>query len=388
MIVRFQHGGVVLPSGTVRGADLTVEAGVVITVTPSGSGAVDATVDLGGGWLLPGFIDTQVNGGGGVLFNDQTDVEAIAAIGEAHARFGTTSFLPTLISDTPAQIASALTAVDAAIDQGVPGVVGIHIEGPFINEVKRGIHEAHRIRRLDADMLEMLTAPRRGRVMLTLAPEFSDEDDVRTLVRHGVIVSAGHSDATYDEAQRAIAAGLTGFTHLFNAMSPLHHRNPGAVGAAFDSDCYCGLIVDDVHLHPAVVRLAVKAKGTERIMLVTDAMPSVGTDVSEFTLQGKRIAVKDGVCIFEDGTLAGTHLDMASALRKTVEVTGLSVPDVTVMASTAPAHFLSLGASHGSIAPGQRADWVWLDAALQPRATWIGGVPVSETASSLVQAAQ
>ena len=220
-----------------------------------------------------------------------------------------------MISDTPAQIAAALAAVDAAIEQGVPGVVGIHIEGPFINEVKRGIHEAHRIRRLDTEILATLTAPHRGRVMLTLAPELCDEEDIRTLVRHGVIVSAGHSDATYNEAQRAIGAGLTGFTHLFNAMSPLHHRNPGAVGAAFDSDSYCGLIVDDVHLHPAVVRLAVRAKGKDRIMLVTDAMPSVGTDVSEFTLQGKRIAVKDGVCIFEDGTLAGTHLDMASALH-------------------------------------------------------------------------
>lgn len=377
MIVRFQHGGVVLPSGTVTGADLTVEAGVVTAVAPVGSGPVDATVDLAGGWLLPGFIDTQVNGGGGVLFNDQTDVAAIARIGEAHARFGTTSFLPTLISDTPAQIAAALTAVDTAIDQGVAGVVGIHIEGPFINEIKRGIHEAHRIRRLDADTLALLTAPRRGRVMLTLAPEFCDAEDVRTLVRHGVIVSAGHSDATYDEAQRAIAAGLSGFTHLFNAMSPLHHRNPGAVGAAFDSDCYCGLIVDDVHLHPAVVRLAVKTKGVERIMLVTDAMPSVGTDVSEFTLQGKRIAVKEGVCIFEDGTLAGTHLDMASAVRKTAEATGLSVGEVAMMASTTPARFLSLHASHGSIASGQRADWVWLDAALQPCATWIGGVAVS-----------
>lgn len=384
MIVRFQHGGVVLPSGTVTGADLTVEAGVVTAVAPVGSGPVDATVDLAGGWLLPGFVDTQVNGGGGVLFNDQTDVAAIARIGEAHARFGTTSFLPTLISDTPAQIAAALTAVDTAIDQGVAGVVGIHIEGPFINEIKRGIHEAHRIRRLDADTLTLLTAPRRGRVMLTLAPEFCDAEDVRTLVRHGVIVSAGHSDATYDEAQRAIAAGLLGFTHLFNAMSPLHHRNPGAVGAAFDSDCYCGLIVDDVHLHPAVVRLAVKTKGIERIMLVTDAMPSVGTDVSEFTLQGKRIAVKEGVCIFEDGTLAGTHLDMASAVRKTAEATGLSVGDVAMMASTTPARFLSLHASHGSIASGQRADWVWLDAALQPCATWIGGVPVS----SFVQTAR
>ena len=380
MIVRFHNGRVALPGGAVDAADIAVEGGAVTTVSAPGDTAADRAVDLEGGWLLPGFVDTQVNGGGGVLFNDQVDVEAIAAIGAAHARFGTTAFLPTLISDTPAQIAAALAAVDAAIEQGVPGVVGIHIEGPFINEVKRGIHEAHRIRRLDTGILATLTAPHRGRVMLTLAPELCDEEDIRTLVRHGVIVSAGHSDATYDEAQRAIAAGLSGFTHLFNAMSPLHHRNPGAVGAAFDSDTYGGLIVDDVHLHPAVVRLAVRTKGKERIMLVTDAMPSVGTNVSEFTLQGKRIAVKDGVCIFEDGTLAGTHLDMASALRKTVEVTGLPVPDVSAMASATPAAFLSLEERIGAIAAGQRADWVWLDAGLAPRATWIGGAIVSETA--------
>ncbi len=388
MIFRFHNGWVALPTGAVGEVDIAIADGIVTSARPATTAAAHRVIDLDGGWLLPGFVDTQVNGGGGVLFNDQVDVEAIAAIGAAHARFGTTAFLPTLISDTPAQIAAALAAVDAAIDQGVPGVVGIHIEGPFINEVKRGIHEAHRIRRLDADTLATLTALHRGRVMLTLAPELCDEDDIRTLVRHGVIVSAGHSDATYDEAQRAIGAGLTGFTHLFNAMSPLHHREPGAVGAAFDSDAYCGLIVDDVHLHPAVVRLAVRAKGKDRIMLVTDAMPSVGTDVSEFTLQGKRIAVKDGVCIFEDGTLAGTHLDMASALRKTVEVTGLSVPDVSLMASATPAAFLSLQDRIGAIAPGQRADWVWLDPALAPRATWIGGKIVSESAPDLVQAAQ
>jgi len=388
MIFRFHNGEVALPAGAVGAADVAIADGAILSVTPVADTPADEVVDLDGGWLLPGFVDTQVNGGGGVLFNDQVDVEAIAAIGAAHARFGTTAFLPTLISDTPAQIAAALAAVDAAIERDVPGVIGIHIEGPFINEVKRGIHEAHRIRRLDDAVLATLTAPRRGRVMLTLAPELCDEDDIRTLVRHGVIVSAGHSDATYDEAQRAIGAGLTGFTHLFNAMSPLHHRNPGAVGAAFDSDTWCGLIVDDVHLHPAVVRLAVHAKGKDRIMLVTDAMPSVGTDVSEFTLQGKRIAVKDGVCIFEDGTLAGTHLDMASALRKTVEVTGLSVPDVSVMASATPAAFLSLQNRVGAIAPGQRADWVWLSAELAPRATWIGGRIVPDPASDLVQAAQ
>lgn len=386
MRIRLGNGRVVTPQGVLEGADVTVASGIIMALARPGGGGADREINLGGGWLLPGFIDTQVNGGGGVLFNDQTDVDAIAAIGTAHARYGTTAFLPTLISDTPAQIAAALHAVDAAIEQGVPGVVGIHVEGPFINEVKRGIHEARRIRRLDADMLALLTAPRRGRVMLTLAPELCDAEDIRTLVAHGVIVSAGHTNATYDEAQRAIRAGLTGFTHLFNAMSPLHHRNPGAVGAAFDSDAWCGMIVDDAHLHPAAVRLAVRAKGVERLMLVTDAMPSVGTNDTEFMLQGKRIMVHNGVCLFEDGTLAGTHLDMASALRNTVAVTGLTLPDTAVMASATPARFLSLD-QHGALAPGKRADWVWLDEDLQPRGTWIGGEPVAD-AEEFARAAQ
>ncbi|WP_423605125.1 N-acetylglucosamine-6-phosphate deacetylase [Sphingomonas sp. MS122] len=388
MIVRIRNGRIATASAVLDGADIRVEGGRVVAIDPAGRERADAALDLDGGWLLPGFIDTQVNGGGGVLFNDQADVDAIAAIGAAHARFGTTAFLPTLISDTPAQIAEALDAVDTAIARGVPGVVGIHVEGPFINEVKRGIHEAHRIRRLDAEMLALLTAPRRGKVMLTLAPEMCDETDIRTLVAHGVIVSAGHTNASYDQARRAIDAGVTGITHLFNAMSPLHHRGPGVVGAAFDSDVWCGLIVDDAHLHPAVVRVAVKVKGIERLMLITDAMPSVGTNDTDFMLQGKHIVVRDGVCVFEDGTLAGTHLDMASALRNTVEVTGLSVPEVAVMASTTPAHFLALGGTHGGIAPGMRADWVWLGADLEPRGTWIGGAPAAEPFPALARAAR
>ncbi|MCW4463420.1 N-acetylglucosamine-6-phosphate deacetylase [Sphingomonas sp. BT-65] len=388
MIVRIRNGRIATASAVLDGADIRVEGGRIAAIDPAGREPAGAVLDLDGGWLLPGFIDTQVNGGGGVLFNDQVDVDAIAAIGAAHARFGTTAFLPTLISDTPAQIAEALDAVDTAIERGAPGVVGIHVEGPFINEVKRGIHEAHRIRRLDADMLALLTAPRRGKVMLTLAPEMCDEADIRTLVAHGVIVSAGHTNASYDQAKRAIDAGVTGITHLFNAMSPLHHRGPGVVGTAFDSDVWCGLIVDDAHLHPAVVRVAVKVKGIERLMLVTDAMPSVGTNDTDFMLQGKHIVVRDGVCVFEDGTLAGTHLDMASALRNTVEVTGLSVPEVAVMASTTPARFLSLGESYGAIAPGMRADWAWLGADLQPRGTWIGGAPAAEPFPALAHAAR
>jgi N-acetylglucosamine-6-phosphate deacetylase len=379
MIVRIVNGRIVTPEGVITAASVGIDAGKVTAIDGASVERPDDIIDLDGGWLLPGFMDTQVNGGGGVLFNDAPDVDAIAAIGEAHARFGTTSFLPTLISDSPARIAQALDAVDLAIERGVPGVIGIHVEGPFISEARRGIHDAARIRRLAPDTLDLLCRRYRGKVMVTLAPELCSDADIRTLVRHGVIVSAGHTNADYDTVQQAISAGLSGFTHLFNAMSPLHHRDPGVVGAALDSDAYCGIIVDGAHLHPAAVRIAARVKGSERLMLVTDAMPSVGTNNTEFTLQGKRILVRDGICFFEDSTLAGAHLDMAAAVRNMVAATGLTVPEVAAMASSTPANFLSLQASHGAIAPGRRADWTWLSADLQPRGTWIGGVSLDAT---------
>ncbi|MCW3848033.1 N-acetylglucosamine-6-phosphate deacetylase [Sphingomonas sp. LB-2] len=374
MRLRVANGGIVAGRAVLPAATIHVEDGRIADIAPDASGAPD--IDLGGGWLVPGFIDTQVNGGGGVLFNDSITVEAIAAIGAAHARFGTTAFLPTLISDSPERIAAALDAADAAIAAGVPGVVGVHIEGPFINEARRGIHEADRIRPIDAGLAALLSRPRAGRVLLTVAPEIVGTEAIRALAGAGVLVSAGHSNATYEETKAAIAAGMTGFTHLFNAMSPLTHRAPGMVGAALDSaGTWCGLIVDNAHLHPATVRIAIKAKGLDRIMLVTDAMPSVGTDSDAFELQGKRIEVRDGVCTYADGTLAGSDLDMATAFRNTAAITGLPPADIVRMSSESAAAFLGLSATHGTLAAGRRADWVVLDAGLKPRETWIGGKP-------------
>lgn len=371
--------------GNVRGdAGANVRASASASAS-AGGGAdadADAAIDLDGGWLVPGFIDTQVNGGGGVLFNDAISVAGIAAIGAAHARFGTTAFLPTLISDTPDRIAAALEATDAAIDAGVPGVVGVHIEGPFINPAKRGIHEADRLRKLDPDLVALLSRPRRGKVLLTLAPEQAQLDDIRTLRDAGVLVAGGHTNATYEQVMAAVDAGITGFTHLFNAMSPLSHRAPGAAGAAIDArDCWAGLIVDNAHLHPAAVRLAINAKGVERIMLVTDAMPSVGIDAPYFELQGKRINVRDGVLTYEDGTLAGSDLDMAGAVRNTVAITGRDVAEVARMASETPAAFLGLSEGYGTIAEGKRADWVVLDRDLQAKSTWIGGKVISSSSA-------
>jgi len=385
MILSVTNGRIVAAAGAVlSGAEIAVEDGFVTAIRPTdGAGSCDATLDLEGGWLLPGLVDTQVNGGGGVLFNDAISVEGVRAIGAAHAPLGTTAFLPTLISASPDRILAAMDVVEQAIEAGVPGVVGLHVEGPFINFERKGIHDAKSIRKIDAEIVALLARPRRGRVLLTIAPECCDVETIERLTNAGVIVSLGHSNATYDEAREAIDAGATAVTHLFNAMSPLEHRAPGLVGAALDdSRCICGLIVDGVHVHEAALRIAIAAKGSDGIMLVTDAMPSVGTDADSFMLQGKRIEVREGVCRYTDGTLAGSDLDMAASVRNLVAMTGVSVPEAAKMASSVPARLLGLETTHGAISVGMRADWVHLDSDLHPRGTWIGGERLSGPAAA------
>ncbi len=373
--MRFGNGHVVAGGDVWPGATITL-AGERIGDIAAHDGAGD--VDLDGGWLMPGFIDTQVNGGGGVLFNNDIGVDAIAAIARAHAAYGTTALLPTLISETPDRIDAALTATDAAIAAGVPGVVGVHIEGPFLNVARKGIHDPERFRRLDAETVALLTRPHRGRVMLTIAPELTDPATIATLVAAGVIVSAGHSEASYDEATAAFDAGLSGITHLFNAMPPMLQREPGLVGAALDdARPWCGLIVDRVHVAPSVLRVAMRARPHDRMMLVTDAMSSVGAAEKDFVLQGRRIRVADGICSFADGTLAGSDLDMAQAVANAVADLDVPVATVAAMAATNPATFLGLQGERGTLAAGLRADWVQLDARFRPVATWIGGRPVA-----------
>lgn len=337
-------------------------------------GATEARVDLAGGFLLPGFLDTQVNGGGGLLFNDAPTVETIATIGAAHRRYGVTGFLPTLISDDLAKVACAIEAVDQAIEAGVPGVLGIHIEGPFLSERRKGVHDASKFRTLDEAALTLLTSSRRGRTLVTLAPETTTPDMIGRLAAAGITVAAGHTNATYERLMEALGAGVTGFTHLFNAMSPLANREPGAVGAALDhQDSWCGVIIDGRHIHPAALRIAFRAKRHDRFMLVTDAMPSVGMVDKSFTIQGRPIRVVNGVCVDENGTLAGSDLDMASAVRNAVQLTGLELADAAAMASTNPAAFLGLGDELGTIAPGYRANLTLLDRELKATRTWING---------------
>jgi len=331
--------------------------------------------DLAGGLLVPGFIDTQVNGGGGVLFNDAPSVESITAIGAAHRRFGTTGFLPTLISTDIETLEAAVAATREAMAAGVPGLLGVHIEGPFLSAKRKGIHDASKFRVIDEAAFRLLTSLDPGRTMLTLAPETTSPEMIRRLTEAGVIVAAGHTNASYATIRTALDYGLRGFTHLFNAMSPLTSREPGAVGAALeDQASWCGVIVDGKHVDPVVLRIALRAKRLDKFMLVTDAMPSVGASEKSFRLQGRLVTVQDGVCVDENGTLAGSDLDMASAVRNAMGLLDLELPDAVNMASRNPAAFLRLDRELGRIAPGYRADLVLLDDDLGVLETWIDGI--------------
>ncbi|HVY86518.1 MAG TPA: N-acetylglucosamine-6-phosphate deacetylase [Caulobacterales bacterium] len=367
---------VLTDAGLESGLAVVIESGRIADVARANRLPDCECVDLEGGVLAPGFIDVQVNGGGGVLFNDAPSKETIAQIGAAHRRFGTTGFLPTLISDNLDVVAKAMTAVDAAIEAGVPGVLGVHIEGPFLNPERSGVHDAAKMRELDDAAFALLTSLKRGRTLVTLAPEMTTPEMISRLAAAGVIVSAGHTNATYEQTREAIAAGLTGFTHLFNAMSPLLARAPGVVGAALDDqDTWASVICDGVHIAPPALRIAFRAKRHERLMLVTDAMPSVGANEKIFKLQGKTIRVLNGVCIDESGTLAGADLDMASAVRTVVAETDVRPHEALRMAASTAADFLGLSNVTGRIAPGLRADLVHLDDELRVRRTWIGGAP-------------
>lgn len=369
------HGArIVTPAGVREGHSLTIADGRIAAIDPEtniGAGSRD----LGGGWLLPGFIDTQVNGGGDVLLNDAPTLEGIAAIGAAHRRFGTTGFLPTLISDSPDVIERALAAADEAIEKGVPGVLGIHVEGPAIELDRRGVHAADRVRPFDEALLALLCRPTLGVRLVTLAPELASEETIERLVGSGVVVAAGHSGADYDQTRAALARGVTGFTHLFNAMTPLGSRSPGMVGAALDDRAsWSGLIADGVHVHPAAMRAAVRARGTDGIMLVTDAMPPVGGSHDSFALCGVPVA-RIGDCLRDErGALAGSLLTMAQAVRNAAEWFAPTMPELAAMAAGNAARFLGLAGERGAIAPGLAADLVHLDEALQVTRTWIGGV--------------
>ncbi|MDR3511370.1 MAG: N-acetylglucosamine-6-phosphate deacetylase [Caulobacteraceae bacterium] len=375
MDIALVNGRVMTDRGLEDGLAVRIGGGRIAAVGPAAEVAAGArTRDLGGGLLLPGFIDTQVNGGGGLLFNDSPTAETIAGIGAAHRRFGVTGFLPTVISDDLDALATAIAAARSAIAAGGSGALGLHIEGPFLNAKRKGIHDASKFRRIDEAAFALLTSLGVGRTVVTLAPEMTSPQMIARLAGAGVIVSAGHTNAGYAVVREALEHGLSGFTHLFNAMSPLASREPGVVGAALDdATAWCGIIVDGHHVDPVVLKIALRCRPHARFMLASDAMPCVGASEKSFMLQGRRITVRNGVCVDENGVLAGSDLDLATAVRNAVSLLGLDLADASRMASRNPAEFLGLGGEVGRIAPGYRADLVLLDAGLRVLETWVGG---------------
>ncbi len=373
MALALVNARVLLPEGLRNDVVVTIADGRIRAVSTEAPEDAEP-VDCGGDLLLPGFIDTQVNGGGGALFNDDPSIDTIATIAAAHRRFGTTALLPTLISDERTTIARAIAAVDAAIETGVPGIAGVHIEGPFLAMARRGIHDPTRIDRIDDAAIALLASAKHGRTLVTLAPECVRPGDVARLVAAGVIVAAGHSEASYEQVRAALDEGMTGFTHLFNAMSPLASRAPGVVGAALEDEAsVAGIIVDGAHLHPAAVRIALKAKGADRLMLVTDAMPCVGTDAETFQLQGRPIRREGDRLVSADGTLAGSTLTMNRAIATVRGQGRLDLATAARMASAVPAAFLRLNNEMGAIVPGLRANLVLVDDRLEVKNCWIRG---------------
>ncbi|MGB3609447.1 MAG: N-acetylglucosamine-6-phosphate deacetylase [Cellvibrio sp.] len=332
--------------------------------------------DLGGRMLLPGLFDTQVNGGGGALFNDAPSVATLRTIAAAHRQYGTTALLPTLISDDLAVVEKAIAAVEQAINEKVPGIVGIHLEGPFLNPARKGVHNAEKFRTIDEAAFNLLTSLKVGKTLVTLAPELTTPEIIRRLVDAGVTVAAGHSAADYAQTRAALAAGLSSFTHLFNAMTPFTSREPGMVGAALeDAESYCGIIVDGYHVHPATLKVAVAAKTKGRMVLVTDAMPTVGAANKEFILNGEVIRSENGRCATATGTLAGSDLDMLSAVRNSVALLGLELSEAVRMASVYPAAMMGLENELGSLKPGYKANMILVDDELNLLNSWIDGQP-------------
>jgi N-acetylglucosamine-6-phosphate deacetylase len=356
---------------------ILIEGGVIQRIAQRDRSAGDWPTEVmpPGTLLAPGFIDLQVNGGGGVLLNDTPTPDAMRAIARAHRRYGTTSCLPTLISDTRAKSVAAIAAAKSLA--GTDGILGLHLEGPFISRSRPGIHRPDRILSATTDDLDWLgELSAAGSSMVTLAPECVPAGFVKTLAGSGIRVSVGHSEADAETLQRAIDDGLGGVTHLFNAMPAMSARQPGIVGVALtDQRLTAGIIVDAIHVDPLVVRAAFAAKDRSNIALVSDAMPTVGTDQDHFELMGRRIELRNGRLVSENGTLAGAHLELTSAVKNAVTLVGIPLDDALRAASLVPARFLGIEPDRGTLNAGTRADIVALTAKLDVYTTWIAGQP-------------
>ena len=308
------------------------------------------------------------------MFNDSPTPESLKTMIESHRQFGTTSIFPTLISTDFERMRSAAKAVTDALNQNIPGIRGIHFEGPYLSKAKKGVHNEQIIRNVDESAFELFTKKNLGIVLVTLAPENVSQTFIKDLAQDGVRVCAGHTNATFDQMNKAYTSGVLGVTHLFNAMSQLDSRTPGVVGAALENTTsWCGIIVDGYHVHPSTLRTALKTKPTGKMILVTDAMATVGAINKSFILNGEEITAINGRCATSNGRLAGSDLDMASAVKNTVELLDIPLEEALRMASLYPADFVGLSHCLGRIKVGYVADLVHLNKKLAPIKSWIGG---------------
>jgi N-acetylglucosamine-6-phosphate deacetylase len=353
---------------------LVVEDGRVRAISPHSErprGGVQH--DLGGGVLAPGFVDWQVNGGGGAFFNESPTPETIRAIVEAHRGFGTTALLPTIVTDAPEKLTAALAAAREARER-VPGALGVHVEGPYIDVRRKGAHPEQWIRPMREADADQLIAARSGVMVVTSAPVAVANDLIARLAESGVVVSIGHAEATAEEARAAFDAGARAATHLYNAMSQLGHRSPGLVGAVLaDPRVVCGFIADGFHVHETAARVALRAKGPEGVALVSDAMSPAAGGPSSFMLQGRRVDQVGLKLTLEDGTLAGAAITMLDAVRYCVKTLGIDIADALRMATLTPARLLRVDGEHGRLAEGTRADMAHLGDDLELRGVWLGG---------------
>ena len=359
-------------------ATLVVENGRVAGIGAAPAGA--EIVALDGGLVAPGYLDLQVNGGGGHLVGPKTTADDLGQVAAVHARFGVTGLLPTLITDTPDVTERVIAAGIEAKRRNLPGVLGLHLEGPHLSIARKGAHDPALIRPMtEADLVRLENAkPALGLLLLTVAAETVTPEQIARLTRAGIIVSIGHSDASYEVTAAAIRAGASMATHLFNAMSQVGNRDPGVAGAAIASgSVWAGLIADGIHVHPVTLGIARRAKaGPARIFLVSDSMSQAGTDMTSFTLGGRTILRRDGALRLEDGTLAGADLTLDVAVRNADRKLGIDRMEALRMASLYPAMATGL-TDRGRLMPGSRADFVHLGEGLEVLGTFIEGARVA-----------
>ena len=360
---------------TLKGYAVVYQGDTILSVTPEAQLAQDIPrIKLNGGTLCPGFIDVQVNGGGGVLLNNAPTVASLKQMVKGHRQFGTTGMMPTMISDTADVVKQGVKAVEAAIQEGVKEVLGIHVEGPFFNPARRGAHlEAH-IREINDDDLTWPSLLPSGKFIYTLAPEMTTAERITQILQTGAKICVGHTGALYDDVKKALDLGVDGFTHLFNAMTPMQGREPGVVGAALESrEAWVGVIVDGYHVHPAALKTAIAAKPQGKVLLVTDAMATIGSDEKSFKIYDEVIYEKAGKLVNAEGNLAGSAISMIDAVKNATQMLDLSLEEAIRMASRYPAQYLGLGDSLGLLKSTYRADMVHFDDNFNVTATWVAG---------------